>query len=516
MNPRHVLLVAALVVSAGCSGALGIGTETPAPEPAATDASPTAAPTAATEAPAATSSPPPSPTAATDAGASDGTDTPTASAVRPPDPDADRLGWEGGLWYNETIAVDQSNGLNGTELDLVVNRSMARVERVRGLEFERSVPVEVISREELRERRADRYENLSDAARLHHNVKLEALFFVPEDEDAVAVQRSSAVGGVGGFYVPAEDRITVVSENTTSPKLDEITLAQELFHALQDQRFAGFNRQFNRSYANGTLTTEAHNTYDAVTEGDGNYVDYLYEQRCDAEWDCLLPGGSSGGGGDVHVGLNIMGFQPYSDGPPFVRSVRQREGWDGVDALYDDPPESTEQVIHPAKYGEDPPTDVTVTDRSAAAWRVLERADDGVGIGYVQTSARNETFGETGIFAMFIYPGYDSNGRTQLLSIRAFLNRAEDGEGLAAIDPLDYNGSYSTGWDGDTLVMYATDSSAATNETGYVWKTVWDSPADAREFRAGYEELLAYTTPSRSARTPTGCPPRAATRTPST
>jgi hypothetical protein len=56
----------------------------------------------------------------------------------------------------------------------------------------------------------------------------------------------------------------------------------------------------------------------------------------------------------------------------------------------------------------------------------------------------------------------------------------------------DYAHRYTAGWDGDRLLPYVRTDSATTNETGYVWKTAWDSPADAEEFAAGYRELLAY------------------------
>lgn len=74
----------------------------------------------------------------------------TTAADAPPDPSEDVIGWENGHWYNESIAVNQSDGLNDTELDAFVARSMARVEHLRQLEFARNVTVEPITRDELR------------------------------------------------------------------------------------------------------------------------------------------------------------------------------------------------------------------------------------------------------------------------------------------------------------------------------------------------------------------------------
>jgi len=68
----------------------------------------------------------------------------------PDDPESDRLGWENGYWHNESVAVTPADGYNESELDAVVARSMARMELVRGLEFEEEVPVTVIDRVEYR------------------------------------------------------------------------------------------------------------------------------------------------------------------------------------------------------------------------------------------------------------------------------------------------------------------------------------------------------------------------------
>jgi hypothetical protein len=398
------------------------------------------------------------------AGVADAAD--AADAADRPDPDSDVLGWEDGYWHDEAIDVDASDGLDDGELEAVVARSMARVEEVRGLEFDRRVPVEILTRPEFREEARDRYDNVTAEQRLHQNVKFEALFMVGESTDAVALQRSNLAGGVLGYYDPAEDRIVVVSEDTESPELDEITLAQELFHALQYQHFEmGYDRS----------TLEGTNAVNGIVEGDGNYVDYLYEQRCGEEWDCLLPDRSpgSGGAGYEHIGLALLQLVPYSDGPPFVEDIREEGGWDAVDAVYADPPASTEQLIHPEKYGTDAPTELEVADRSGDGWSVLD----------LEGSVDHAIFGEGGMFTMLWYQGFRSRSNAVVPL------------DIAARDPPDvynYSHRYTAGWDGDRLVPYVRADSGRTNETGYVWKTAWDSPAEAREFGTGYRALLDH------------------------
>jgi hypothetical protein len=455
------VLVALLVVLAGCSGLSGSdGDAGPATEN--------------TTDPGATNTPTPS-----DGGGTTTSDDGDAQeGVHPPDPAEDRLGWENGYWYNETIDVDRSDGLNDSELDKVVARSMARVEHIRKLEFEEDVPVEIISREEYRSGGSGYTPSTAD--RLHQNTKWEAMFMVNESTDAIATQQSNRGATVGGFYSPTEDRIVIVSENTSSPKLDEITLSQELFHALQDQKWNLLNYYGD--------TTEANNAYNGIIEGDGNYVDYLYEQRCEAEWDCLLPPESGGGGGgDINFGLYFVAFQPYSNGPAFVQQLYQEGGWEAVNEVYENPPASSEQVIHPDKYPSDQPSEVTVDHSPSNGWEVLDMG---------QGSIDYAVFGEAGIASMIYYPTFEATQNSGALTAvtvpyRSFFNLDDQGN-IADINPYTYDFEASSGWDGDKLYPYVNDSSAATNETGYVWKLKWDSTADAQEFVSAYETILKH------------------------
>jgi MYXO-CTERM domain-containing protein len=394
----------------------------------------------------------------------------------PPDPEEDVLGWENGYWYNESIDIDRSDGLNDSELDKVVARSMARVEEVRELEFEETVPVEIISREEYQSGGSDYTPSTED--RLHQNTKWEATFMVNESTDAIATQQSNRGATVGGFYSPTEDRIVIISENATSPKLDEITLSQELFHALQDQKWNTLNYFGD--------TTERNNAYNGIIEGDGNYVDYLYEQRCNEEWDCLLPPENGGGGGsaDINFGIYFVSFQPYSNGPAFVQQIREEGGWEAVNDVYDNPPVSSEQVIHPEKYPDETPSEVTVDTNPQNGWEVLDMGENSVDYA---------VFGEAGIASMVYYPSYESavagGPRDVTVPVSEFFNTDSQGN-IADINPYTYDFEASEGWDGDKMYPIVTDESAETNETAYVWQTQWDTEEDAEEFASMYHTIL--------------------------
>lgn len=444
MRSRAAVLCVLLVVLAGCSAPFSIDGEGTTGGPDGSEAG-----------------------GASGSGAGPATaDTP---AQNPADPAEDVLGWEGGYWYNESIPVTGGDGLNASEQSAFVNRTMARIERVRELEFNDTVPVEVISRNEFQGRpNATGGGARSPAFRTFDNAKFEGLFLIGENNNSLAVQQSNRNQNVLGYYSPRNDSIVVVSESAT-PRISRSTLAHELTHALQDQ-------QFNLS--SGTPSTrDGYNARNGLIEGEANYVQHRYEANCGGQWRCLdiSSAGGGGGGSDLHLGVYALEYFPYADGPAFVDSVFDRKGWQGVNALHEDVPESTEQVIHPRKYGTDAPRNLTIRNTSSAGW---ER---------VRPDGRPDyaTLGQSALSAMFGYTIYDSYNQSSVVPPQAFLNR--EGRSVNRTDPFEYGLAYTNGWDGDRMAVYEKN-----NGTGYVWKLAWDSPAEAREFVRGYRELLTH------------------------
>ena len=395
----------------------------------------------------------------------------------PPDPESDRIGWENGYWHNESIAVNQSDGLTQAELNATIARSMARVEVIRGLEFDSTVPVEIISRSEFAGSGNASY---GDAFRAFDNGKFEALFMIGEDNDSLAVQQANRGATVGGYYSPSADSIVLVAENESSLQVDELTLGHELVHAIQDQEFDLTNFT--------SRTRDGNNANDGLIEGDANYVQYRYQQRCGegGVWNgsCLRPdtSGGGGGGGPANFGAYFLNYQPYSDGPAFIAAQKADGGWAAVNDLYDAPPASAEQVIHPDRYDSDPPTEVELADEHGDGW---ERVRPESRLDYAEV-------GQAGVGAMFAYPLYADDGNVRsyannVVGPNTWLNYTDSGA-VSSFDPLNYGFDAAAGWDGDRMHFYRN----ADGESGYVWRLVWDSDAEATEFRGAYESLLAY------------------------
>ena len=380
------------------------------------------------------------------------------------DPESDVLGWENGYWYNESIPVAVEDGLNASERNATIHRGMARVEHIRGLEFESEVPVEVISRETYQNEYAGAG-NHSDALVTFDDTKFEALFLVGEDENSLDVQESNRGSNVLGFYTPKDDRIVIISESET-PTIEETTLGHELMHALQ---FRNFDANFS------SPTRDAANAHSGLTEGEASFLDNKYSSNCGENWSCVAPAVSGGGGsGNLHFGVYIMKYFPYSDGPGFIEHFYEQNGWESVAGLYENPAETSEQVAQPEKYGEDAPTNVTLPDQSGSNWErvtVDGRAPYGeVGVG--------------GLTAMLSYPAYHQDRTGYIINP---LNYNESGD-VDLTDPFNYSTTPVAGWDGERMYIYENSE----GETAYTWRIAWDSERDAEEFANAYRSLLQY------------------------
>jgi hypothetical protein len=432
--------VALLVVLAGCSSFGGGGTPTAEPTPT----------------PEPVSSPTPTSTPA-----------PTRSADDPfADPASDVLGWEDGYWYDESIDVDQSDGLTDAELTAYVARAKARVEQIRQQEFTRDVTVEVLTREEFAERERERTaEDPEDPEYNRWNNQVwEALFIVDEESDISNAFDSLGESLVLGQYFPGEDALLVVSDNPERPVVDNETLVHELVHALQDQ-------QYNLSaprYDPPTQDTQL--ARNGLTEGEAEYVTDLYVERCRAEWDCVETPASNQPTPDysqLNLGVVLVVVQPYGDGPAYVHTLVERDGWAAVDAAHTDLPQSTERIMH-READEIPP--LTVPDTARNGWErydIEDVSDDGA-----------DTAGEASIYVMFWYQsvrvGNDIVERSSIVPPDA-----------GKYDTYNLTSTPSRGWGNDKIVPYK-----KADQDAYVWASTWDTERDAREFHDAYLRVL--------------------------
>jgi len=391
-------------------------------------------------------------------------------------PETDRIGWEDGHWHNATLDVVEDDGLNESEREAVVARAKARVESVRDLEFDGSVDVSVVSRSNF----SGGASNTSDTLRRFDNGKFEALLLIGGETDSIETQSDARNQTVAGYYSPDRDALVIVSDAET-PTLDrERTLAHELVHALQDQHF-GLNE------GDQPGTRDGHNGHNGLVEGDATLVQQRYMDRCGEAWSCLAGPATNdsddqaaGGGGAAnasgpHLGVYLLQYFPYSDGPAFVSSLRSSPNWSGVDAAYGDPPGSATEVISPERYREFEPRKIDLQDDLRAGWERVRPPDR-------PDSAR---VGQSGLAAMVGYTLYDDFNRSAVIEPGTLLNLGPGG--LNQSDPINYDIPSVRGWTGDRMHVYERGGDLA-----YRWRLTWESAAAAERFAATYRDVLEH------------------------
>ncbi len=305
-------------------------------------------------------------------------------------------------------------------------------------------PPEVIGRDALEAELREQFDaDYPVADRQADNLSLRALGLLEEGQDYAELQLELLSAQVIGFYDDVEKRMVVVSDAGVDA-LAKITYAHEYTHALQDAEFGldalGIDEKGQEDRALARL---------ALVEGDATLTMLLW---------ALEPGSLTPDelrqlpatplpdtSGIPDWMLALLEF-PYTTGAEFVGQLYSEGGFAAVDEAYGDPPDSTEQVIHPEKYASrEEPMEVELADLAPALEEV-----GGCCWEVVESTPMGEAF------------------------IRIWLD-ALGAEGSSAA---------AAGWGGDRLVVLAGP------EGGFAagWRLAWDSAADADEFAAAYRE----------------------------
>lgn len=309
----------------------------------------------------------------------------------------------------------------------------ADVAEAGGVPFKADVPLDFITpaalRVYLREVLDTEYpQHRADAdARL-----LIALDLLPPGTSLRALRSKLLEDNVAGFYDerPGRKKLYAVSEDRTMTPSNQIVLAHELRHALQDQYI-----DVHHGVAQGVGDFDDRRVaFMALLEGDATMVmeRFLMQRLGVPESTAPIDLGAAGLAATTLPGvpavLRDQLIVPYLAGRDFVRALHEKGGWPAVRKAWTDPPRSTEQILHPAKYlAREEPKRVLATPAPPGG-RLLQ---EGV-------------LGEA-------------------------LTRTLLGEG---------SDSAAAGWGGDLYQVWDVGG-----RTLVAWRTEWDTAADAREFQ---------------------------------
>jgi hypothetical protein len=244
----------------------------------------------------------------------------------------------------------------------------ARVEAIRSLRF-RSLPkpAEVSAAEAKRDGLED-LDRSYPADRRHADEEvLKLLGLLEPGVDLRDVSATIFGQGVAGYYDPRTKRLRVVrGAQTENRVLNEITLAHELTHALEDQRFE-LDLESSSSDDAGLANL-------ALVEGSATAVMFTYAERHFSAEQTLggLFASLGQDTGDLPPFIEAQLIFPYVQGQRFVQRLYETGGgsWSLVNSAYRyRPPASTEQILHPDKYLQvEQPDHVALHATPGAGW----------------------------------------------------------------------------------------------------------------------------------------------------
>jgi len=340
------------------------------------------------------------------------------------------------------------------------------VETLRGKQFLHPVPVYTISEKELRAISDHELDKEFPGPKLRSYEELLAwLDLVPPQTDLKAVYADFVADQVAGLYdsdakemcIPS---IPVGTTNTgkkaaekklaeISPEMDDIVLAHEFTHALEDQYWPlddpedhDFKASTDRGTAHdfvteGSATREMIEVIPAQSGGEspGDYFlywnlihsglgEFALNYALRGAWkspDALVAG--------VPDTLARTEAMPYSFGYSFCTEVMRQWGLDGLDYIYNHPPVSSAQVMHPKKCWQwrDFPVQINLPETLPGGWQQVSL----------------DSVGEAGMAVLFGCQFKNLNHGLEL----------------------------ARGWDGDHVALFAD----AGGRRLLLWASSWDS-----------------------------------------
>jgi len=337
----------------------------------------------------------------------------------------------------------------------VVDRIATDVERLRGLDFKETVPVSVVNDDEAMAHHLKRMEEFGALEELRlQEIVLKELGLAKRDDDVMALLTAALREQVGGFYDPSGDRFYLL-DDMPAAMIDMLT-AHELTHALEDQYYS-----LDELLETGEADDDQLFARGSVTEGSATLLMTIYsvqmaldQQFSQDEVMALASVGEEAMNAMPEALLRQL-MAPYILGLSFVQGGNPM-AWmgggypaDDVNRTYENPPLSSEQILHPEKYWvedkRDDPISVSMGDAGSLLGKGWTRSYDGV-------------LGEINI-AMLV------GGTTP------------DPMDPSAMNGSEWTNRAASGWGGDRYELWTRGKRSIV-----LLSTVWDSEQDAVEF----------------------------------
>lgn len=323
------------------------------------------------------------------------------------------------------------------------------VEAIRGLQPTADVDPVTIDEDQLRTNLQAEFDKENAAAELAFSEDtLVALGLLPKGSSLRDLTLDFQGASVAGYYSPDKKELFVVSRSGGVGVAEEVTYAHEFTHQLTDQRFdlakltSGSANQGDRTLAQLSLIEG-----DAVSVQTTWTIQNLTPEQIGELLTASLDPAALAALQRAPAYLRETALMPYQDGMRFVAALMPNGDYGAVDDAYANPPESTEQILHPEKYA---------AHEAPTAVKIPKLFDPGLPAGW--KARGQDTLGE------FV--------------LRLWLQQG----GVATLDAA----RAAAGWGGDRLELYQSPGG-----TSLLLVTTWDTLSDAQEFSVAARTALA-------------------------
>jgi len=364
----------------------------------------------------------------------------------------------------------QADGGKSSEAEILYQQAMEKLlPGIRQLPFKVTVKRDVTPRGQIRDVMLKEIDEDSSPEEFRADeLAMKAFGLLPLDFDYKERLMTLLTEQIGAFYDPKTDTMHLILEPEETLKKkpgffaklfgatggfdkenSKTVIAHELTHALADQHYdlhalsKSIKHDDDREMALSALIEgEATLVMMAAQSKDweGKATAELPSEALGQTMNMMAPMLRVMGGAQIGSVPPIMSeplLFPYLQGMVFCARLTNAEGWPGIDTAYHNIPLSTEQILHPEKYRDqpDPPTEIDLGALAAPdGWK--ERTRNVMGEMQIGILLKNQKASKTA----------------------------------------------AAGWDGDRFALFESPD----GKLGIVWRSTWDSEADAREFFNAY------------------------------
>ena len=366
----------------------------------------------------------------------------------------------GTLWFAFSappgISVGQETTFGAapgqSQTDSTADSVLEEVSRITGWPIRSQLKKQMVSRAEVQKYLTENMREEYTPKELHvEEATLKAFGLVPPDFDLGRFLISFYTEQAAGYYDP--HRKTMCIADWVSSDVQEMVLAHELTHALQDQNF-DLDKFVHANRGNDDAT----NARQAVAEG---YATAAMMQHMVGDIDLAtlpslvpllesvvqqqikeFPAFSS-----APYFFRFQALFPYTEGMGFIQAGLKEGGWKALKQVFANPPTTTKEIFEPQLYFEHRslPTIALPAPEALANIPHLEKLDE-------------NTMGQMGYYSL----------------LGQFLSEDE-------------TKSVSRGWLADRYILY---EDAGSHLYALVGRTRWSSPETAAAFCTDYHTIL--------------------------